>query len=142
MPGSKLNPPRQVITALSLLTVVVLLGNVPRTLLVVTGILSGRLAGADVAYKIVDEILIWGFSIGLLVLIAHGVNWARWVNLVLAILNVAFHFSMSAEAVAAQRYAALVLPSVHASLELCALYLLFLSPGRLWFERRGNPAAA
>jgi hypothetical protein len=142
MPTSKLDPPRQVIAALALLSVSVFLGNVPRTLLAVTGILSGRLAGADAAYKIADEIVIWGFSVGFLVLIAYGVNWARWVNLVLATLNMGFSYYLSAEAIPAQGYAVLILPSVGATLELSALYLLFLSPGRLWFEHRGSRAAA
>jgi hypothetical protein len=142
MRGSKLNPPRQVIAALALLTVHVLLGNVPRTLLVITGISSGQLAGPDAAYEVLDALTIWGFSIGFLVLIAYGFNWARWVNLVLAVGNVGLDSYFAAEAIAGQRYLALVIPLVSATLELVVLYLLFLSPGRLWFERRERLTAA
>jgi hypothetical protein len=142
VPDSKVNPPREVVTAVSLLSVNILCVNAPRTIAVVTGILSGRIAGDDIVFKIMDEILIWGFSIGLLALLWHGFNWARWLNLILSVLNIGLMSYSAAGLIAAQRYLALTPTFVYALLELIALYLLFLSPGRLWFDHRGNPSAA
>jgi hypothetical protein len=119
----------------------VLLANVFRTLLVVTGILSGRIADSDVVFKVIDEFVIWGFSIGLLALIWFGLNWARWLNLVLSVLNIGLMIYRAAGAIAANSYPAVILPVAYVTLEAIALYLLFLSPGRLWFEERNSSAA-
>lgn len=140
MPNS--SPPREVVTAVSLMAANVGLANVFRTLLVITGILSGRIAGSDVVYKVIDEFVIWGFSLGFLALIWHGLNWARWVNLVLSVANIGLMVYRAAGAATERQYLALIIPVAYVALEVSALYLLFLSPGRLWFERYNNPSAA
>jgi hypothetical protein len=136
------DPPREVVAAISVMAVGVFITNVLRTLSVVTGVLSGRIAGADVAFKIIDEFVIWGFSIGLLALIWYGVNWARWLNLVLATLNVAMMIYLATTAVVSQRYVQTIIPFADVVLEVVALYLLFLSPGRVWFEKGSTATAA
>ena len=142
MPDSTITPPRQVVTAISLMGVNVFLINFFRTLSVATGILSTRISGSDVFYKVIDEFLIWGFSLGLLALIWYGLNWARWLNLVLSVLNIGLMIYRAVAAFTTQQYPALILPIVYMVLEAFALYLLFLSPGRLWFERREGASAA
>jgi hypothetical protein len=86
--------------------------------------------------------VIWGFSIGLIVLVGYGFNWARWLNLVLAILNIGLMIYRAVGATTTDSYSALVLPIAYVTLETTSLYLLFLSPGKLWFERRETPASA
>ena len=142
MPGSTISPPREIVTAISLMGVNVFLINFFRALSVATGILSSRISGSAVFYKVTDEFLIWGFSLGLLVLIWYGLNWARWLNLVLSVLNIGLMIYRAVGAFATQQYPALILPIVYVGLEAFALYLLFLSPGRLWFERREGASAA
>jgi hypothetical protein len=48
----------------------------------------------------------------------------------------------AASAILTDSYTALVLPIVYVTLETTSLYLLFLTPGRLWFERRETPVSA
>ena len=142
MPDSKSHIPKQVVAAISVLAVNVLLANFLRTLSVVTGTLSGRIAGSDVVYKTLDEIVIWGFSLGLLYLIWRGLNWARWLNLALAILNIGFSVYRIASAISEHRMPAVVFPALNIILEAVALYLLFLSPGKKWYEQSRDAAAA
>ena len=134
--------PKQVDSAISLMAVNVLLQNGLRTLSVVTGTLSGRISGSDVRFKTIDELVIWGFSIGLLALLWNGVNWARWLNLVLAILNVGLMAYRIIGAAREQQYLAIPISAVYIVLEAIALYLLFLSPGKMWFESRNQHATA
>lgn len=141
MPSSPHARPSQVISAVSLMAVNILLANVLRTLSVVTGILSGRIAGSDIVFKCIDEFVIWGFSIGLLALVWIGVNWARWLNLVLSALNIALMLFLAGTAFREARYAAIALPLIYIPIEATALYLLFLSPGKVWFEHK-DPAVA
>jgi hypothetical protein len=142
MADSQVSPPREVVAALTLMAVNVFFANSFRTLLVGTGILSGRIAGEDIVFKVIDEFVIWGFSIGFLVLLWYGLNWARWVNLVLSVLNIGLAVYRAADAIATRHYSALILPTSYIALETIALYLLFLSPGRFWFERRESPSVA
>lgn len=134
MPDLKVLPPRQVMTAVSLMGVNVFLQSIPRTILVVTGILSGRIGSDDAIFKVMDEFVLWGFSIGFLVLIWHGLNWVRWLNLILTVLDFALMFYRIWKLLSAHDLA-VIYPGLYVILESTALYLLFLSPGKFWFER-------
>jgi hypothetical protein len=140
--ASKTHIPKEVVTAISVLAVNVLLANFLRTLSVITGILSGRIGGSDVVYKTIDEIVIWGFSIALLYLLWRGLNWARWLNLVLAMLNIGFSIYRIAGAISEHQMPRVLFPAMNIILEAIALYLLFLSPGKKWYEHPRDAAAA
>jgi hypothetical protein len=120
----------------------IFLANWLRTLSVVTGILSGRIAGSDVTYKIIDEFVIWGCSIGLLAFVWSGVNWARWLTLVLSTANIGLTLYRIAVAFQHQDYVVMVMPTIYVVLEGLALYFLFSFPGKTWFERRSPNVAA
>lgn len=142
MPDSSQARPNQVISAVSLMVINIFLANTLRTLSVATGILSGRIAGEDVIYKSIDEFVIWGCSFGLLALIWFGINWARWLNLALSVLNIALMLFLAATALRDGRYAAMILPLIYMPIEATALYLLFLSAGKVWFEQKEPTVAA
>jgi hypothetical protein len=142
VPVSKSHIPKEVVAAISVLAVNVLLANFLRTLSVVTGTLSGRISGSDVFYKTLDEIVIWGFSLALLYLIWRGLNWARWLNFVLAIFNIGFSVYRITVAISEHRMPAILFPALNIILETVALYLLFLSPGKKWYEQSRDGAAA
>jgi hypothetical protein len=135
MQRSPMRPPVQLRIAVALLLVVALLNHSPRTLPVITGILSGRIEGESVFYKSLDELLLWGASLVLIALIAWGCNWARWLNAGLAVLNFAFNAVRLATTSEPYGIAAPVLAALVATLDFVALYLLFRSPGRDWFKR-------
>lgn len=142
MPNSLRARPGQVMSAVSLMALNIFIANALRTLSVVTGILSGRISGSDVVFKSIDELVIWGFSIGLLALIWLGVNWARWLNLALSTLNVALMLFLAWTAFREGRYAAIALPLIYIPIEATALYLLFVSQGKVWFEKKNSAVAA
>lgn len=133
--------PRQVAAAVSILAVNVLLSNSLRTLSVVTGTLSGRIAGEDVFYKSLDEVIVWSLSVSLLYLLWRGHNWARWLNGILAISNIGFWLFRIAKATPDGMWPGVALLCVNIAIEAMALYLLFLSPGKRWYEPRSGNAA-
>ena len=133
--------PRQLLLALALLTIAAMLNNVPRTALVVSGLLSGRIESGQAIYKAIDEIVIWGFTLGFISLIAWGVNWARWANVALVVLNLGLHGFLAAKAVSAQNLVAPFVFLAIALLEIGALLLLFFSPARHWFERTAGASS-
>jgi hypothetical protein len=140
VPDLTLERPHQVAAAVSLMGVSLAIVHLPRTALVLLAAFTGHIPGGDAIYKVMDEIVIWGFSLGLLALIWHGINWARWLNLLLSIGNFIYTF-VSSEEILRRHSPALIYPGAYVALECIALYLLFLSPGRLWFKREHTRSA-
>ncbi len=142
MTAWKLDPPGQVVAALVLLAAVFLWNNLAYTLGVATRLLSGRIAEPNAAPYAILEFVIWAFAIGLAGAIACGFNWARWLTLASVVFANLPYLYLIPEAIAAKQQSYLIVLLINVTLESGALYLLFLSPGRLWFERRGRPTAA
>jgi hypothetical protein len=132
--------PSEVITAVGLMGVGVVLLNYLRTTSVILGMISGRIASADIIYKTLDECLIWGFSLGLVAFIWAGVNAARWITLVLDVANFAY-FAFRIVASGHLDGAAMIY-AVYMILESIALYLVFISQGKRWFRRSTVAASA
>ena len=64
--------------------------------------------------------------------IAAGRNWARWVALISVTLSVLLIIRRTAHMPSLD----LALVGAAACADVIALYLLFFSPGRRWFKRR------
>ena len=134
--------PHEVGVAISIEGVNVFLGNALRTLSVALGILSGRIAGPDVVFKSLDEIVIWGCSIGLLAFIWSGANWARWLNLALGTLNIGLFIYAIVGSASQRNYVAIAIPIVCVVLEAIAQYILFFTAAAQWFNRKEETHAA
>ena len=75
---------------------------------------------------------VMGFIFGgyLNIQIAHKKNWARIVKLILAAISLAFQLAFSPRPAGLEYLNAFIVPA----LNVAALYLLFLTAGRLWFR--------
>ncbi len=70
--------------------------------------------------------------IGVVMQIWRGRNWARWTLLFGLLIDVVIAYFSSFDSTADY-----VMTGVDTLLQLCALWLVFIGPGRHWFYKRG-----
>jgi hypothetical protein len=124
--------PKTVIQAVWLLWASLLLG-IPAAIIYA----SGAPFDAEAIAGLVVQLFVFAFMALVIVRISTGKNWARMAALALTLLGVLSMFALPEETTVIEY----LLGALSSTLDAIAMYLLFLSPGRVWFRPiAGNEA--